>query len=142
MGDGAVPPLMGWDPLRKSLFVGLGGCFGALARYWLGGWIVERLGNGFPWATFAINVSGSFLLGAFLGGVSGQGEKAAGLRLLVAVGFVGAYTTFSTYEWETLRLAEGPGWVRAMAYALGSLVAGFGAVWLGARLAGWVFRGT
>ncbi len=89
-----------------------------------------RYGHQFPWATFAINVSGSFLLGLlmtlFLARIVGDPW-----RLLLAVGFLGAYTTFSTFEYESARLVLS--WA-ALGNLLGSVVAGYGAVWFGIRL--------
>jgi CrcB protein len=124
------------EALEKTLWVGLGGFLGANARYWLGGWIQSRWGAAFPWSTWVINVSGSFLLGLFLTLVTERYAvpRAPALRLVVAVGFVGAYTTFSTFEWETLALVTASAWTRAFGNAFGSLLAGFIAVWLGVLL--------
>lgn len=119
------------EALAKTLWVGLGGFLGANARYWLGGWIQERWGAAFPWSTFVINVSGSFVLGLFMTLVTGRLIVPPAARLVVAIGFVGAYTTFSTFEFETLNLVSTGTWLSALGNALGSLVAGFAAVWLG-----------
>jgi CrcB protein len=83
-----------------------------------------------------INISGSFVLGLFLTLLAERFvvANAPALRLLVAVGFVGAYTTFSTFEFETLALVETATWVRAFGNAFGSLFAGFVAVWFGVLL--------
>lgn len=129
---------MGWgEALQKIGWVGLGGFLGANARYWLGGWIAARWGTGFPWATFVINITGSFVLGLFVTLITERFVvlHAPTLRLLVAVGFIGAYTTFSTFEFETLELVETATWLRACANAFGSLFVGFAAVWLGVLLA-------
>jgi CrcB protein len=124
------------DAVQKIAWVGLGGFLGANARYWLGGWVSDRWGTSFPWATFVINVSGSFLLGLFVVLVGRRSfvTRAPELRLLIAVGFLGAYTTFSTFEYETLSLVGEGARLRAFGNALGSLVAGLGAVWLGVAL--------
>jgi CrcB protein len=110
---------------------------GANARYWIGGWVQERWGTDFPWSTFVINVSGSFILGLFATMVSERFvvRQVGALRLLIAIGFVGAYTTFSTFEYETLTLVETSAWLRAFGNAFGSLLAGFLSVWLGVLLA-------
>ena len=128
---------MRWTVLLARVgWVGLGGFLGANARYWLGLWIQERMGSAFPWATFVINVTGSFVLGFFLTLLTDRFvPNAPALRLAVAVGFVGAYTTFSTFEWETMELVALSSWLRALGNALGSLFAGFLAVWLGVILA-------
>jgi CrcB protein len=122
--------------LERIGWVGLGGFLGANARYWLGAWIQDRWGAAFPWSTFVINLSGSFVLGLFLTLLTERfaAPNPAALRLLVAVGFVGAYTTFSTFEFETLALVETATWLRAFANAFGSLFLGFVAVWLGVLL--------
>jgi CrcB protein len=121
----------------KTGWVGLGGFLGANARYWIGGWVQERWGAAFPWSTFVINLSGSFLLGLFVTLISERYvvRGAPALRLLIAIGFVGAYTTFSTFELETLTLVQTSAWLRAFGNAFGSLFAGFLAVWLGVLLA-------
>lgn len=125
-----------WDVLQKTFWVGLGGFLGANARYWLGGWIQARWGSEFPWSTFVINVTGSFILGLFLTLLTERFAlpRAPVLRLIVAVGFVGAYTTFSTFEFETMELVRAGVMVRAFGNAFGSLFAGFVAVWLGVLL--------
>jgi fluoride exporter len=123
--------------LQKIGWIGLGGFLGANARYWLGGWIQERWGAQFPWSTFVINVTGSFILGLFVTLVTERYvvRNVLPLRLLIAIGFVGAYTTFSTFELETLTLVQTSAWLRAFANAFGSLFAGFLSVWLGVLLA-------
>jgi len=123
-------------PLVRTLYVGIGGFVGANARFWIGAWVQQRLGTAFPWGTFVINITGSFILGLFVTLLTERvaPDRAEALRLLVAVGFVGAYTTFSTFEYETLGLAQTHSLLRAFANALGSLVAGFVAVYLGVVL--------
>jgi CrcB protein len=130
--------------LARYGVVALGGALGAVARYAVGGWVHAKLGPSFPYGTFVINVSGSFILGLFA-------TLALSLawsdhwRLLIAVGFVGAYTTFSTFEYETLQLiAEGGRYRAAVLNLVGSVVVGFGAAYLGmvaARLLLWARSG-
>jgi CrcB protein len=126
----------GWQALQKFFWVGLGGFLGANARYWLGGWISERWGTSFPWATFVINITGSFILGLFLTLITERYAvpRTPILRLVVAIGFVGGYTTFSTFEFETLALVQTGTWLRAFGNAFGSLFVGFLSVWLGVLL--------
>jgi CrcB protein len=113
--------------------VAVGGAIGAVSRYLLGAWLQPRLGPDFPWATFAINVSGSFLIGVVLGLVS-EGALSAEARLFLAVGVLGGYTTFSTFSYETLELLA-DGTMRAFLFnALGQLVGGLFAVYLGLAL--------
>jgi fluoride exporter len=127
------------DAVERAWWVGLGGFLGANARYWIGGWIQTRLGTAFPWGTFVINISGSFILGLFLTLITERFAlpSTPTLRLVVAVGFVGAYTTFSTFEFETLALVTTGAWLRAFGNAFGSLLTGFVAVWLGVLLGRW-----
>ncbi len=123
------------DTLTKYLAVAAGGAVGAVARYFLGGTILSRVASPVPTATFVINVTGSFILGFFLTLVTERAHFSPHLRLAVAVGFVGAYTTFSTFEYETLRLAEERGTTLALLNVLLSVVVGFAAVWGGMALA-------
>lgn len=117
--------------MTKLLVVALGGAVGAMPRYWLGGMISSKLSSEFPLGTFVINVTGSFIIGFFLTLVSERITINPNWRLLVAVGFVGAYTTFSTFEYETLKLVESGSIVRALLNVALSLALGFLAVWLG-----------
>jgi fluoride exporter len=123
------------DALSKILWIGVGGFLGANARFWLGVWVQSRWGTAFPWGTLVINVSGSFVLGLVLAGLAQREDAGAyAMRLLMAVGFLGAYTTFSTFEWETLALLAEGQYLRALGYATGSLAVGLVAVWIGAAL--------
>ncbi len=121
--------------MLRALYVGIGGFFGSIARYLVGGWISARYRGDFPLATFAINVSGSFVLGLFMALATGRFLIDPRWRLLVAIGFVGAYTTFSTFEYETERLATAGGMLLAWANVVLSVAAGFLAVWIGGRIA-------
>ena len=122
------------EVLERSLWLSLGGMLGANARYWLGTWIQQKSGSEFPWGTLVINVSGSFVLGLFMTLVTERLEPAhaSTLRLLVAVGFIGAYTTFSTFEYETLAMLEVGSFIRAAMNVLVSVMFGLIGVWLGA----------
>src|SRR5256885_3344614 len=104
---------------------------GAMLRFYLGGSVLSRTAAPFPTATFVINVTGSFILGFFLTLVSDRINISPHLRLAVAVGFVGAYTTFSTFEYETAKLVEERDLIRAFLNVVLSFVVGFAAVWLG-----------
>jgi CrcB protein len=109
------------------LLVALGAAVGAPTRYLADRAVQRRLGSRFPWGTFAVNVVGCFVLGL----VAGSRTVPVGIVTLVGTGFCGALTTYSTFSWESLRLAEdGPGW-RAIAYVLGSTTVGLGAAALG-----------
>ena len=115
------------------LLVALGGAIGSVARYLAGAFIANRFDPGFPWGTFIVNVSGSFLIGVILSFVGG-GLLPAGARPFLAVGVMGGYTTFSTYSHETLQLMQGGEFGAAMLNALGQVITGLIAVYLGVGL--------
>jgi CrcB protein len=115
----------------KYLWVALGGALGSVARFAVGLWIYERMGTRFPYGTFVINISGCFLIGFALTVLDDRMGLPPQWRLAVPIGFVGAYTTFSTFEYETLRLAQHGQVVSGLLYILASVVLGYGAVWLG-----------
>lgn len=119
------------EALTKYLAVGAGGALGAMLRYYLGGTLLARAGAPFPTATFVINITGSFIVGFFLTLVTERLHISPHWRLAVAVGFVGAYTTFSTFEYETARLVEDGYLLRALLNVVLSVVVGFAAVWAG-----------
>ena len=117
--------------MLKYLMVGLGGCLGSVLRFWLGSYIGARLGSRFPYGTFVINVTGSFLVGTVLTILAEKTQWSPNWRYLIPIGFIGGYTTFSTFEYETLRLLEDGQMVTAMLNVLGSVVVGFAGVWAG-----------
>jgi CrcB protein len=129
------------DTLTKYLAVAAGSAVGGTLRYFLGSTVLARTAAPFPTAPFDINVTGSFIVGFFLTLATERFQMSAHLRLAVAVGFVGAYTTFSTFEYETLRLAEERRFTLALLNVVLSVVVGFAAVWGGAMLAR-VFKGA
>lgn len=121
------------------LYIAAGGAAGALARYGLGGWVQAWMGDRFPWGTFVVNGTGSLLIGfalRYLEGVPASPE----LRALVTVGLLGAFTTFSTYTYETVALLRDRAWLRAALYSLGSLGLGLAAVGAGLALGSFVLR--
>ncbi len=108
----------------KFLLISLGAVLGANARYWLSGWLAEKFGAAFPYGTLLINLSGSFLLGIFLTLIGERFIVDPAWRLLVAVGFLGSYTTFSTYTYEsTILLLSGQHWL-GLLNLLGSTLLG------------------
>lgn len=118
------------------LWVGLGGFLGANARYLLGGWIAARLGTGWPYHTLLINVTGGLAIGLILTLLTERFPAAdPAWRLLIVVGFLGGYTTFSSYTFEGLALLRGGAWLGACAYLLGSNALGLLATFLGLLLA-------
>jgi len=114
-----------------ALAIAIAGALGALARYGLDGLISRRAPTSFPWGTFVINVSGSFLLGIVFVAMTERFRPDPWLRSALTIGFLGAYTTFSTFSLETYRLVEDSAYGLAIANALGSLAAGLAAVYAG-----------
>ena len=126
------------DIWARMVTVGFGGFIGANARYLVGLWAVKKWGPDFPIGTFIINISGSFILGLFAA-MALKLNWNPRLHLLIAVGFVGAYTTFSTFEVETLQLVmNGERYKAALINLLGSVIFGFAAAWLGVMAARWM----
>jgi fluoride exporter len=116
------------------LLVGIGGFLGANTRYLLDQWVTNRWPMFFPWGTFIINLSGSFILGFFMAFAEQRPWVSRETRLLFAVGFVGAYTTFSTYAYESLRLAQDGQMALAALYIIASVMLGLIAVFAGFAL--------
>ena len=115
----------------RYLLVGAGGFLGAIARFWLGGVVYERLGTRFPYGTFVVNCSGCFVLGLFMAVLTERTHFHADWRYFMPIGFIGAYTTFSAFEYETmLSFREGAMLIGALNIIL-SVVVGFIAMWLG-----------
>jgi CrcB protein len=113
--------------------VGLLGGVGALGRFLVDGAVAARVGDRFPWGTLAVNLSGALALG-LLAGADVGGDA---LRL-VGTGMLGAYTTFSTWMFESQRLAEDGQLPRGLANLLVSLVLGVAVAWLGREIGGWL----
>jgi len=103
-------------------------------RYLVGGWAAEKWGGSFPFGTLLINVTGSFILGAFMAFIMDRLALDPRWRLFFAVGFLGAYTTFSTYTFETIQLVLAGSWWPAALNLLASNALGLGAVLLGVVL--------
>ena len=111
--------------------IAVAGALGALARYGLQGLVADRVGAGFPWGTFVVNVSGAFVLGLLFTLLTERFTTDPSLRTSLTVGFLGAYTTFSTLTLETYRLLEDGALVSAAGNLLGSCAAGMLAIYLG-----------
>lgn len=117
--------------MQDYLIIGIGGFLGAMARYALSLWIGQKWGRIFPMGTFVINVSGSFFIGLIMPLFTERFIVNPQWRLFLAVGFLGAYTTFSTFEFETGNLVRDGEWLLSIANVVLSVVAGFGALKLG-----------
>jgi CrcB protein len=124
-----------YETFIRFLAVALAGSVGAVLRYVLG-LQIGRLNMRFPLATFIINITGSMFLGWFLA-YAGRHQISDTTRVAIGVGFVGAYTTFSTWMYESTRLLDERAWLEASANLVGSLVVGLIAVRLGMMMARW-----
>lgn len=121
--------------MDKYLVVLAGAGFGGLARYTLGTWIMAKYGGRFPLGTFLINISGAFLIGLIMTLFTERLQPHPNWRLFLVVGVLGGYTTFSSFEYETLQtVRDGERWM-SLFYVAGSVLVGYLAVWLGAPLA-------
>ncbi|HZB87030.1 MAG TPA: fluoride efflux transporter CrcB [Terracidiphilus sp.] len=122
--------------MQKYLWIAAGGALGSLARYWVGAMIGARMSSSrFPYGTFVVNLTACIIVGFSLTYLGKRVELNPAWRYLIPIGFVGAYSTFSSYEWETLSTLRAGAFAVAALYAVGSLVLGLGATWLGAVLA-------
>lgn len=117
--------------MQKYLLIALGGALGSIARYWIGATLTNRLGTRFPYGTLVINVTACVIIGFVLTFLGKRAGFSSNWLYLVPVGFVGAYSTFSTYEWETMSLVRAGGFPMAALYAFGSVILGLAAVWCG-----------
>ena len=121
--------------MQKYFFIALGGGLGAIARYWVGSTVSGRMGTRFPYGTFVINITACVLLGfvmTYLGKRTGLNPS---WRFFIPIGFIGAYSTFSTYEWETFSTLRTGAFFMATLYAVSSLFLGLVAIWAGSLLA-------
>jgi CrcB protein len=121
--------------LQKYLLIAAGGALGSIARYWVGSTISGRIGARFPYGTFVINITACIVIGFTLTYLGKRADLNPAWRYLIPVGFIGAYSTFSTYEWETLSTLRSGAFAMGALYALGSLILGLASVWAGAALA-------
>jgi CrcB protein len=121
--------------VQKYLLIAVGGALGSIARYWVGSTIAGRMGTRFPFGTFIINLTACLVIGFTLTYLGKRADLDPAWRFFLPVGFIGAYSTFSTYEWETLSTLRSGAFALAALYAVGSLVMGLAAVWCGAALA-------
>ena len=119
----------------NALVIGIGGFVGAVSRYGIAVWIGQRWGRSFPLGTFVINVSGSFLIGLLMTLMADRFTENPQWRLLLVVGFLGAYTTFSTFEYETGALLKDGEWLFAGLNVVLSVIVGFVALKLGEMMA-------
>jgi len=121
--------------VQKYLLIAIGGALGSIARYWIGSTISGRMGFRFPYGTLVVNVTACLIIGFSLTYFGRRADLNPAWRFLIPVGFIGAYSTFSTFEWETLSTLRSGAFFLAALYAGGSLILGLIAVWSGSILA-------
>src|SRR3954469_11900362 len=121
--------------MQEFLLIGAGAVFGANLRYWITNYLAARWGQLFPYGTLVINITGSFLLGFVLTLIANRLVSDPGYRLLIGTGFLGAYTTFSTFSVDTLSLLERGDLLLALVNAGASVLGSIVAAYLGVILA-------
>ena len=121
------------DLITRILAVAAGGALGAVARYLASGWVARLApGSRFPWGTLVVNVSGAFVLGVVMAATtSGRLSMSPAARTFVTIGVLGAFTTFSTFSYETLEAIRLRDWGLGLANVMASLVVGLAACWVG-----------
>lgn len=126
---GQAAPGAGCDDTGMTLlFLAVGGAFGAVSRYLVQGWVQDLTGGRFPWGTFAVNISGSFLLGLIFALAIDRALLSPDVRMPLMVGFIGSYTTFSTLMLESWTLVEEGDLVRMFGNLALSVIVGMIAV--------------
>ncbi len=115
----------------KLVIIGMGGFVGALLRYGISGWVYKIVGARLPWGTLVVNILGSFILGFFLFLAEGRFNIGPLWRGFIAIGMMGALTTFSTFSYETLALLQGNLWLQASVNILLNVFLTLLAVWAG-----------
>lgn len=124
--------------MQKYFYIAVGGSLGSIARYWVGSAVASKLGTKFPYGTFVINVTACLIIGFSIELLAKHAELNPAWRYLIPTGFVGAYSTFSTFEWETFTNLQIGSFSITGLYVASSIVLGLMAVWCGAMIARFV----
>jgi len=120
--------------LFKAVLVFIGGGIGSVFRYMLAGWVYSIFGTDFPYGTLSVNLIGSFVIGLFLTIAEDRFLVSPELRIIVAVGVLGGFTTFSTFTYETLELLKDGSYFVGAANIIISVVVALFAAWLGSTI--------
>lgn len=121
--------------MQKYLLIAIGGACGSIARYWVTTEAAAKLGIAFPYGTLAVNLVACLVIGFLITSAGRRAGVSTAWRFLIAVGFIGAFSTFSTFEWETYSTVRSGALLVAGLYACGSLLVGLIAVWSGTKMA-------
>jgi len=120
--------------MHKLLLIALAGAFGTLCRYWLSGAVYAALGRDFPWGTWAVNILGCFLFGLVWMLSEERGLISGQARIIILAGFMGAFTTFSTFIFESGEILRDAQWLHLAVNVCGQNAVGFAALFLGSSL--------
>jgi CrcB protein len=121
--------------LQKYFFIALGGSLGSLVRFWVGTAVANRMGTRFPYGTLLVNLTACIIIGFALTFLGRHAELNPAWRFLVPIGFIGAYSTFSTFEWETFANLQTGAFLIAASYLVLSVLLGLVGVWCGVLIA-------
>ncbi|HYK36414.1 fluoride efflux transporter CrcB [Alloacidobacterium sp.] len=121
--------------MQNYLYIAVGGALGSLARYWVGSAVTNRMGTKFPYGTFVVNISACLVIGFAMTLLGRRPEFSTAWRFLIPIGFVGAYSTFSTFEWEAFANLQTGAFLIGATYVVLSCFLGLVAVWCGVLLA-------
>jgi CrcB protein len=128
--------------VREILILAVGGAAGAVSRYALSGWAHDLLGERFPYGTLAVNVLGCFCIGVAMQAGLSADLFSRSARLAITVGFLGAFTTFSTFGYETVRAIEDGAWNTAFTNVAANVMLGLFATWGGLQVARQIWGGA
>jgi CrcB protein len=121
--------------MDRYVMIALGGAMGAIARYQITSIVQARMPSAFPWGTFVVNVTGCLAMGIAVTLLSNRPATHPNWLFLIPIGFIGAYTTFSAVELDVFRAVSAGAVLMGLANAVGSVIAGYAALWLGVMLA-------